>query len=270
MTDAVREKWFVDELNPGSGVEFSNSPAQIGIAWDGTTAVSRQPQVIPFDGLLINRVLTGLPGQEFTRILPHLDRVSLSSNQVLYELGEEVDFVYFPETAVLSHMFYLEDGSSTGTTIVGNDGVVGLSSVLEGRLPYWTQVIIGGTAYRISQSIIKEEFVRGNAMQHLLLKYLSSRLAQLSQRAVCNGRHRLNQRFCTWLLMVDDRRKGHLLPLTHEEIANHLGTRRPSITGSCYSLRDKGIIRYRRGVIEILDREKLESEACECYRVLKI
>lgn len=269
MADAVPQDGFIREANRGSEAGFEVAHR---LLWEKTTTVTRRPtfaRLIPFDGLVTNKLLTALPGEEFARLLPHLEPVFLPSNHDLYELGEDIDFIYFPETAVISHVYYLEDGSTAGATIVGNEGMVGLSAVLDGRPSYWTQVTIAGTAVRIKPAIVKTEFVRGNAMQPLLLKYMSSRLAQLSQRAVCNGRHRLKDRFCTWLLMIHDRARGPELPLTHEEIANHLGARRPGITSSCNALKDKGIIRYRRGLIEIVDRERLEATACECYRALK-
>ena len=240
--------------------------------WDGPHAFRpgyRVPRPIAFSGLLTNKLLAALPGEDFARLLPHLEPVSLSTGHGVYNDGQAIDYIYFPETAVISHIYFLEDGSSTGAAIIGNEGIIGLSAVLDSRPPYWTQVTIGGTAVRVKPEIIKEEFVLGRAMQPILLKYVSARLAQLSQKAVCNGRHRLEERFCTWLLMIHDRAKERHLPLTHEEIAHHLGARRAGVTTACNNLKDAGVIRYRRGMLSVIDREKLESVACECYKALK-
>jgi CRP-like cAMP-binding protein len=228
------------------------------------------PKPIPFNGLLTNKLLAALPGPDFARLLPRLEPVSLISGQDVYKFGEAIDFAYFPETVVISQIYFLEDGSTTGAAIVGREGMTGLSAIFDSRPPtYWTRITIAGSALRVEQEVIKREFARGEAMQKLLLGYTSTRLAQLSQRAVCNGRHNLEGRLCTWLLMIHDRASEQQLPLTHEEIAHHLGARRAGVTSSCNVLRDNGIIHYRRGLIRILDREKLESVACECYRMLR-
>jgi len=231
---------------------------------------SNSHEPIPFNGLLTNSVLASLPGAEFEELLRYLEPVSLRAGHELYSLRQKVDFAYFPETAVMSHLYVLEDGSTSGALIVGSEGMVGLSAIFDSSQPgYWTQVIIGGSALRVRAEIIKQEFVRGRALQQLMLSHISARLAQLAQKAVCNGRHRVQERLCTWLLMIQDRVNEEQLPLTHEQIAHHLGARRPGITASCNALRENGIISYHRGLIRILDRANLEASACECYRALK-
>jgi CRP-like cAMP-binding protein len=227
------------------------------------------PEPIPFNGLLTNKVLASLPGSEFEELLPYLEPVSLLAGHELYGFQQNIDYAYFPETAVISHLYLLEDGSTSGASIVGSEGMVGLSAILGSGLPaYWTKVIVGGSALRLRAEVIKQEFVRGRTLQQLLLKHISARLAQLAQKAVCNGRHRVQERLCTWLLMIQDRVSEEQLPLTQEQIAHHLGARRPGITASCKALRDNGIISYHRGLIRILDRPTLEASACECYRAL--
>jgi CRP-like cAMP-binding protein len=147
--------------------------------------------------------------------------------------------------------------------------MVGLSAIFGAGPPaYWTQVIVGGSALKVRAEVIKKEFGRGRTMQQQLLRHISARMAQLAQKAVCNGRHRVQERLCTWLLMIQDRVSEERLPLTQEQIAHHLGARRPGITESCKALRDNGIISYHRGLIRILDRPTLEASACECYRTL--
>jgi len=177
--------------------------------------------------------------------------------------------VYFPETAVISQLSYLEDGSATEIAIVGNEGMVGLSAILESPVSaYWTKVTIGGTVLRAHLDVITEEFRRVGTFQKQILAYTSSYLNQIAQRAVCNSRHRLEERLCTWLLMVHDRAQGTRLPLTHEIIAEHLGARRAGITSFCTLLRQHGAISYQRGVISVVNRQLLEEMACECYRAV--
>lgn len=235
----------------------------------GINGVPRIPEPIPFNGLLTNKVLASLPESEFGELLPFIEPVSLMAGQELYGFRQEVDFTYFPETAVISHLYLLEDGGTSGASIVGSEGVVGLSAIFGSGPPaHLTQVIVGGSALRVRAEVVRQEFVRGRSLQQLMLRHINARLAQLAQKAVCNGRHRLQERLCTWLLMIHDRVSEERLPLTQEQIAQHLGARRPGITECCKALRDNGIISYHRGLIRILDRPTLEESACECYRAL--
>jgi CRP-like cAMP-binding protein len=225
---------------------------------------------IPFQSLLTNKLLLALPSEEFHRLLPHLEPVSLIANQHVYKVGQSIEYIYFPETAVVSHMYLLEVGSKTGTAIIGNEGLLGLSSILDSRPALnVTQVVIAGNAIRLKAQILKSEFNRDGMLQQLLLGYVRFRLAELSQRAVCNGRHTLRQRLCTWLLTVDDRVLDHKMLLTQEQIAQNLGAKRASISDLCNEIRDEGIIAYRRGIIRIISRPGLETKACECYRALQ-
>lgn len=224
---------------------------------------------IQFSGLLTNQLLTNLPGPVFATVLPYLEPISLSAGQEIYSCGAKIESVYFPETAVISQLSYLEDGSATEVAIIGYEGLVGLPAILESRpSTHWTEATIGGTALRASVDVVREEFGRSGSFQKQVLAYTSFYLNQVSQRAVCNSRHRLEERLCTWLLMVHDRARGTQLPLTHELIAEHLGARRAGITSFCTLLREYGAIAYQRGVISIVNRQLLEEIACECYRTL--
>jgi CRP-like cAMP-binding protein len=215
--------------------------------------------------------LTALSGQDLARLLSYLEPVSLAAGRNVYELGEEVDFVYFPETAIVANFHSLEDGTTTEAAIIGNEGMVGVSAILDSRAPsYWTQVTIAGSAVKCRREVIKQEFARSSTMQEVLLKYMNVLLSQLSQRVVCNGSHHLNERLSTWLLMIHDRANGDPLSLTHEEIAEHLGTRRAGITSACNSLRSNGAISYSRGQMTVLDRSILKAAACECYETLRL
>jgi CRP-like cAMP-binding protein len=153
--------------------------------------------------------------------------------------------------------------------MIGKDGLTGLSAIFAAPpAMYWTQVTLSGTALRIRAEVLQQEFARGGALQRLLLSYASARMLQLSQRAVCNGRHTVAERLSSWLLMIHDRVGDNQIQLTHEQIAHHLGTRRAGITNAATALRDAEIIDYSRGQISILNKVALEDTACECYRAL--
>ncbi len=222
-------------------------------------------------GQVANRILSDLPDEDFTRLFPHLESVSLVSGENLYGMGDDIRFAYFPESTVVSLIHILEDGSSTEATMIGREGVVGLPAIF-GAPPHvhWTQVTIAGAALRVSIEALRDEFARGGALQQRILAYAGTRLAQLSQRAVCNSRHMLRERLCTWLLMVHDRMVVAHLPLTQEQIARHLGARRAGVSESAKALRDERIIDYSRGQIRIRDRRALEAAACECFRVAAV
>lgn len=228
-------------------------------------AVSR-PNRIPFSGLLTNKILSNLPGADVAHLLTYLEPVSFRTGEYIYEFGQEISFVYFPETLVISQLCYLQDGNATGVSIVGKDGLLGLSAILDHkRAQYWAIATIGGTALRIRTDELKREFLHRGSLQKLVLAYTNERLVQLAQRTVCNSRHRLEERLCSWLLMIQDRTNSPDLPLTHEVISQQLGTRRAGVTNFCNVLRDKGVISYHRALMTILDRPALEDAACECY-----
>ena len=234
-----------------------------------THEVHLRDEAIPNQGLT-NMILASLPAPEFKRLVPFFEPVSLLKGKDLVGVNESDGFVYFPESAVISHLYLLTNGGATAAAVIGSEGVIGIATMFESRPPvYCTRVMIEGEGLRVKAGVIKGEFARGESFQRLILTYMSKRLTQVSQRAVCNGRHRLLERLCTWLLMVDDRREKKPLPLTHADIANHLGARRSVMSGCCNTLREKGVIDYRRGHLTILDRTMLEASACECYQVLK-
>ncbi len=224
----------------------------------------------PLNRLLANRLLSALPADEFARLLPHLEPVSLAAGEVLYNLDAEIRHAYFPETAVVSHLHVLAEGGITEADMVGSEGLTGLSAVFDAPAPsYLTEVTLAGSALRIRLAALRQEFARGGALQQLLLRYASARIALLSRRAVCNGNHRVEERLCAWLLMIHDRAGDTALALTHERISRHLGTRRAGVTGTATLLRDRGLIDYTRGQIRILDRAGLQASACECYPAVR-
>lgn len=247
------------DLTRGTGPDYDPAAA----AGRAVSGVKR----VPFGELLTNRILTALPGADFARLLPHLEPVELACDENLYFLGDAPEFIYFPEDAVVSHLHVLSDGGTIESDVVGCEGMTGLSAVFNSHPPErWTKVTIGGSAMRLRAEAVREEFARSGAVQRALLSYAATRLAQVSQRAVCNGLHSVEQRLCSWLLMIHDRAGKDGLPLTHERIARHLGTRRAGITELATELRSRGHISYSRGLIRITNRRGLEACACECYR----
>jgi CRP-like cAMP-binding protein len=220
--------------------------------------------------LLTNRLLSALPVEEFSRLFPSLEPVSLAAGEVLYKLDEEMRYAYFPETAVVSHLYILSEGGMTEADMVGREGMTGLSAVFNVPPPsYLSEVALAGSALRARVDVLRQEFARGGAMQQILVRYAAARIALLSRRAVCNGNHRVEERLCTWLLMMHDRAGEGPLALTHERISRHLGTRRAGVTSAATMLRDRGVIDYTRGHIHVTDREALEAAACECYPAVR-
>ena len=217
-----------------------------------------------------NHLLAALPQSEFERLAPHLELVSLALGEVLYESGGRLNHVYFPTDSIVSLLYVMEDGASAEIAVVGNEGILGISLFMGGETtPSRAVVQSAGFAYRLAGAGIKVEFVRSGAMQHLMLRYTQALLTQMSQTAVCNRHHSLDQQLCRWLLLSLDRLQGNELTMTQELIANMLGVRREGVTEAAGKLQDAGLIHYSRGRITVVDRPGLERKTCECYAVVK-
>lgn len=217
-----------------------------------------------------NRLLASLPRDEYDHLLPSLQQVSFSLGEVVYEFGGHLDYVYFPTTAIVSLLYTMENGSSAEMGLTGNDGVVGIALFMGGgTMPNRAVVQSAGAALRMKAKVLQDEFAQGGTFQHLLLRYTQALITQISQTAVCNRLHSVDQQLCRWLLLSHDRVKTDQLIMTQELIANMLGVRREGVTVAAGRLQDAGAISYARGHIKILDRQKLEQTVCECYRVVK-
>jgi CRP-like cAMP-binding protein len=217
-----------------------------------------------------NLILATLPTAELKRMRPYLQLVELELGHVLYEPGRHLDHVYFPTNSIVSLLYVMEDGASAEIAVVGDEGVVGISLFMGGETtPSRAVVQSAGYLYRLPGAVLKTEFGRGGAMQHLLLRYTQALITQMSQTAVCNRHHSVDQQLCRWLLLSLDRLHGDELVMTQELIANMLGVRREGVTEAAGKLQGGGVISYRRGHIKVLDREKLEGLSCECYQVVK-
>ncbi|TVU89895.1 Crp/Fnr family transcriptional regulator [Vreelandella titanicae] len=217
-----------------------------------------------------NALLGLLPEEELSRLLPDLERVTLSLGQSLSESGQQMKHVYFPLDSIVSLLCVMENGASTEIAVVGYEGVVGVSLFMGGETtPSRAIVQSAGQALRLKGHLLKNEFYRAGPMQRLLLRYTQALLTQMAQTAVCNRHHNVDQQLCRWLLLSIDRLPGNELIMTQELIANMLGVRREGVTESAGKLQRAGLISYHRGRINVLDRPGLEARVCECYGVVK-
>jgi CRP-like cAMP-binding protein len=189
---------------------------------------------------------------------------------VLYESGSVLHHVYFPTDSIISLLYVLEDGASAEIAVVGNEGIIGVALFMGGETtPSRAVVQSAGSAYRLKGQLLKQEFNRSGAMQHLLLRYTQALLTQMAQTAVCNRHHSVDQQLCRWLLLSLDRLASNELSMTQELIANMLGVRREGVTEAAGKLQSAGLITYSRGRITVVDRSGLEARVCECYAVVK-
>jgi CRP-like cAMP-binding protein len=215
-----------------------------------------------------NHLLGALPRAEFERLSPHLELVPMPLGEILYESGGRLQHVYFPTTSIVSLLFVLEDGASAEIAVVGNEGILGISLFMGGETtPNQAVVQSAGHGYRLAARLLQKEFNRNGPVLHLLLRYTQALITQMAQTAVCNRHHSVEQQLCRWLLLMLDRLSSDSLTMTQELIASMLGVRREGVTAG--KLQDAGLIRYKRGHIEVLDRPKLETAVCECYLVVK-
>ena len=202
---------------------------------------------------------------------PDLELVPLMLGEVLYESGGHLKHVYFPTNSIVSLLYVMLDGASAEIAVVGNEGILGISLFMGGETtPSRAVVQSEGFGYRLPAQVLKKEFVRAGPMMHLLLRYTQALITQMSQTAVCNRHHSVDQQLCRWLLLSLDRLTSDELKMTQELIANMLGVRREGVTDAAGKLRDAGIIEYSRGHIKVLDRGRLEQHVCECYAVVKL
>jgi CRP-like cAMP-binding protein len=216
-----------------------------------------------------NQILAALTVGEYERLAPHLGAVSLELGQVLFRPDEQLYYVHFPVTAVVSLLTELEDGTGMEVGLVGREGMVGISAILGGTETKVATVQASGAGFKLQAGKLREEFNRGETMQRSLLLYAHALMTQISQSVVCNTRHLVEERLARWLLMFHDRVGRDEFELTHEFMADMLGVRRAGVTEVAGFFQEKGLIRYQRGHFTILDRKRLEDFTCECYSVVK-
>ena len=217
-----------------------------------------------------NHLLAALTDSEWQRWQPHMEAVDMPLGQLLHEPGVTVAYAYFPTTAVVSLLYVMQNGASAEIAVVGKEGIVGISLFMGGEFTFSTAVVhSAGQGYRLEARVMKDEFNRAGPVLHLLLRYTQALITQMSQTAVCNRHHSVDQQLCRWLLLSLDRLDGSDLVMTQALIASMLGVRRKGVTEAAYALQAAGLIRYARGHISVLDRVGLEKRVCECYAVVK-
>ncbi len=214
-----------------------------------------------------NSILNAMP-LEMSRLLkPSLKPVLLTKEQFLYQEEDRLDYIYFPETAVVSEFKILEDGRMVEISVTGKEGAVGISSMFSDShfMANCTQVSQAGTAQRMDAETFDKILRSNEKVRTSLSHFVDLYIRQISQKAICNMYHSVRERLCTWLLMLQDRCGRQILNLTHEQIARTLGVYRPSITCIAQELREGKLISYSRGGITIRDRRRVEQSACSCY-----
>jgi len=226
--------------------------------------------VLELDAARRNQLLAALPQDVIARWLPQLESMHLELGDVLYEPGRRMSHVVFPTTTIVSLIYILESGASAEIAVAGREGLVGISLFMGGDMtPSQAVVQSAGEAIRAPADFVMSEFNQQPQVMHLLLRYTQALITQMSQTAVCNRHHSLDQQLCRWLLLSLDRLPSNELTMTQELIANMLGVRREGVTAAARNLSKDGLIEYRRGRITVLDRPALEQRSCECYAVVR-
>lgn len=217
-----------------------------------------------------NQILADLPPDAYQRLLPHLESVNLFSGMVLYEIEARIEHLYFPVNSMISLVTQMADGKIIEVGLVGNDGMSGIATLMGRETSYERALVqMPNGGLRVPVAVIRKEFEKGQALQKLLLSYMASLMRQVSQTAACNASHTTEERLSRWLLMCHDRVDSSELQLTQEFLAEMLGTRRGTVNVAAITLQSAGLIQYRRGHINILDRPGLEAFSCECYGILR-
>ena len=217
-----------------------------------------------------NRLLANLPEDEWERIAPRLTPVDMERKQSVYEPGSAIGHVYFPEQGLISVVSTMNDGSTIEVATIGCEGMSGLPLVFGiDHSPHRHLVQIPGTAWRMAAADLREEIEHDSRLRRLLFRYDMAFVSQIMQSVACNGLHTVQERCCRWLLMCLDRSTSPEVVITHEFLAQMLGVRRATITEVLRPLQDEGMIRYRRGVVAVVDRLRLEEASCECYQAIR-
>lgn len=216
-----------------------------------------------------NALLDALDRAGCVSLLTNLEAVELTLGQVLFYTGRVSQYVYFPSTAVISLACQTEDGACAEVAAVGNEGLVGVSVFMGGLSNSCSaEVQCAGTGHRVGARALQSAFNQGGPLVQILLRYTQTLMTQISQAAVCNRHHALAQQLCRWLLHMLDRVHGNDVEVTQQLIARALGVRREGVTEAALKLQRAGLISYRRGHITVLDRHRLEQQACECYALV--
>ena len=225
---------------------------------------------IPSPDPRANHLLAALPDADYQALASNLERMPMPLGMAVYESGGAQGFVYFPANSIVSLLYVLEDGASTEIAVTGNEGLVGISLFMGGETtPSRAVVQSAGHGYRVRGAILRKLFESSGEVQHQLLRFTQALITQMTQTAVCNRHHEVDQQLCRWLLLSLDRLAGSELVMTQELMANMLGVQRGGVSEAAGKLQAEGLIRYNRGKITVIDRPRLEARVCECYRAVK-
>ena len=217
-----------------------------------------------------NVILLSLPDEEYNLLRPHLEPTDLPQHEILHEPGERIEFVYFLNEGMTSLVALSGDGRSVEVGIVGKEGMVGMSLTVGLRREMFRAIMqMAGNGVRVSREIFQSALVKSPVLRSELSRFALVQGMQVAQLAACNRLHETEQRLIRWLLMCQDRVDSKLLPLTHEFLAQMLGTGRPSVSLAAGALENAGLIENSRGTVKILNRKSLEALACECYGVIQ-
>ncbi len=226
--------------------------------------------LLTIHGETTNRLLATLPKKEYERLLPGLKRIPLNFGEVLYEPGDTIKHVYFPNDSIVSLLSALSERSTLEVGMVGNEGFAGLPIFMGVNISQTRALVQGaGSAMRMSSATVRHEANRLGALHRLLHRYSHSLLTQVSQSVACNRFHSVDARLARWLLMTSDRLGLDEFRLTQDFMSNMLGVRREGVNKAAGTLQTAKLIRYSRGMITILDRRRLEANSCECYAIIK-
>lgn len=222
-----------------------------------------------------NQLLAGLPKKNYAFVSSLMERVELSSGDILNEPGEALRYAYFPITGIISNLYFTEDGASSELGMIGHEGMLGISLFMGGEtMPHQAVVVMPGYAYRLRRHRFEQEVnriggQRSGALHFILLCYIQALITYVTQISACNRHHSIDQQLCRWLLQILDRQCDSEISITQQSIATILGVRREGVTEAAGKLQQAGVIRYCRGRISVLDRAGLEAQSCECYQVIK-
>jgi CRP-like cAMP-binding protein len=219
---------------------------------------------------LQNLLLAALPAEDLGLITPHLQQVELERGKLLYDPGDRVDFVYFPQDGVISLMTLMENGAAIESATIGREGALGLAAAASPRASLVRAIVqTPCRGQRISAAQLHEAWEKSPRIRELVDRHGEALFGHAIQSVACNALHSVEARFCRWLLTCHDRISTDTIALTQEFLADMLGVQRTTVTAVARALQEKGAIRYRRGVVDIVDRQVLETLACECYGVIR-
>ncbi len=220
---------------------------------------------------LENHLLAALPADDFSRVQSKLESVSFKLGDVLYESGDKMDYAFFPTTAIISMLYVMENGATAEIGVVGNDGLIGNALFMGGDTTTSRAICQNaGDTFRMKAKDVKAEFALGGRFQEMMLRYTQGLMTQISQTAVCNRLHSVEQQLCRWLLLIHDRIDSNNLVMTQDLISNMLGVRREGVSLAAQKLAKRKLIKNIRGTITIIDRQGLEEAVCECYEVVNV